>query len=445
MVSRRQFVRIVCGALLLAHCLPNRAAAESLEEAWSAALAVDQRLEASRWKRSAAQRGLCAAKAERLPSITASTGYLVLDNPLAFNLELPAVPGVLPDGASGTFNLTQDEMLLVGVHVTQPLTFGHIQHGIDAARATVTGAFSDEARTELDIKMQVAEAYINVLKAQRALEVAEDKVKSLDAHLRHARNLLNEGAAVKNDYLASEVTLANARQDRLQADSLLRLAKAVYNRALQRPLDFPVTLEGLPQPDGEYDIEHLTQLSLQQRPEIAWVNAKVRSMQSQACKVRAAGRPQIGLRGGLDYVENRFLDNEAINSVGVFGEWNFFDAGRKRHRAAQLEHSAEALLRMRSDLEWSIVLQVRQAWLNLNTLRQRVEVNRKAIKSADENLKVASTRYREGAGTNTEVLDAQTLRSLAYNNYYGSLYDSILAEMRLKRAVGSFTLDRSGI
>jgi outer membrane protein TolC len=381
-----------------------------------------------------------------MPSIAASTGYLVLDNPLALQWQLAPIPEILPDGASGRIDVTQDEMLLVGVHVTQPLcTFGRIRHGVDAAGAAVTGALSDEVRTELDVKIQVAEAYITVLKAERVLEVAEGRVKSLDAHLRDVGNLLKEEVVVRNDYLASEVALANAQQARLQIENQLKLAEAAYNRALQRPLDYPVVLDGLPEPAGQYDLAQLTQLALRQRPEIASVSAKVRGLRSQACSVRASGLPQIGVRGGVDYMENRYLDNETINSVGVFGAWNFFDAGRKRHRAMQLDHSAEALLRARSDLESFITLQVRQAWLDLNTLRQRVDVNRKTIDSADENLRVAGNRYREGAGTNTEVLDAEMLRTQAYNNYYGSLYDAILAEMRLRRAVGDFNLSSMAV
>ena len=40
-------------------------------------------------------------------------------------------------------------------------------------------------------------------------------------------------------------------------------------------------------------------------------------------------------------------------------------------------------------------------------------------------------------GTNTEVLDAQTLRTRSYSNFYSSLYEAVLAEMQLLRAIGT--------
>ena len=156
--------------------------------------------------------------------------------------------------------------------------------------------------------------------------------------------------------------------------------------------------------------------------------------------VRAGYKPQVIVEGGFQFVENRFLDNEAFNRVAVLGEWNFFDMGRKRHSAVKLEQNAEAILRQRNDVETRIALQVRDAWRRLNTARERVAVNRSAIESAEENLKVARNRYNQGAGTNTIVLDADTLRTQTYSNYYSSVYSAVHALMQLSRAASDFTI-----
>ena len=76
-------------------------------------------------------------------------------------------------------------------------------------------------------------------------------------------------------------------------------------------------------------------------------------------------------------------------------------------------------------------------WLDLDSTRKRVRVNRDALENADENLRVSRNRYRNGAGTNTEVLDAQTLRTETYSTYYRSVYDAALAHMKLLRAAGT--------
>jgi len=289
----------------------------------------------------------------------------------------------------------------------------------------------------LDIKLQVAAAYVGVLRAQRLLEVARDGTTSLEAHEQQVKNQVDQGVGIRANLLAVQVALANARQFRLRMQNLLVVAEAAYNRALQRPLDTPVQIQDLSEPTQQYELELAIQQALGQRPEIGLLSAKVRALRSLADSVRAGKHPQIVLDGGFSFIENRTLDNEAYNNIAVMAEWNFWDSGRKRNRTAQLEQSAEALLRKRSNVESLIALQVKQGWHNLDSAQQQVRVNRESLQSADENLRVSRNRYQQGAGTNTEVLDAQTLRTGAYSNYYSSLYESVLAEKQLLRAIGT--------
>ena len=425
---------------LAAAVSPNQSgAAETLTEAWSEALAVDQALEASQWTSSAAQRRLYAARAARWASLDGVATYQVFDKPLAV-----LVP--LPSGGTTSFDLTQREGVIAGVHATQPLyAGGAIRSNIDAAGAVVNVALSKEETTELDVMLGVATTYTNVLNALRALEVAEQAVTSLEGHTRDVRNRVDQGVGIRNNLLASEVALANARQQKLQVVALVDVTKAAYNRALQRPLDTAVDLVDLTEPQGEFSLAYLSEQALNQRPEISTLNASVQALRSQGSAVRAGNKPQFNIRGGFDFIENRFFENEAFASIAVVGEWKFFDAGGIRQKATALEQEAEALVRQRNDVETKILLQVRDTWQQLQTTRERVVVNRNTLASAEENLKVAKNRYIQGAGTNTEVLDAETLRTQTYSNYYQSVYNSVRALMGLSRAVGDFDLARSEV
>lgn len=113
------------------------------------------------------------------------------------------------------------------------------------------------------------------------------------------------------------------------------------------------------------------------------------------------------------------------------------DFGRLSNQASALREKAEAVSRTRKDAESVIALEVRQRWLDLQTARQRIQVAWQATAQADENLRIARGRYEQQAGTNTEVLNAQTSRVQAYTNFYNCTYQAVLAGMRLRRAVGN--------
>ncbi len=403
---------------------------DTLEDAWRAALQWDQRVEAGQWNVSSAKSAQGAAEAERLPSLQLGANYYALSDQPAFSFNLSGTPLEMPfvDSTSGGFSAM----------VTQPLyTFGRISSGINAARESVNASQADLERTRLDIKMNVAEVYVLSLRARRLIEVAESRAASLEAHTTDVQHLFDKGLVSRNDLLAAQVALANARQQALQARNALRVVHAAYNRALGRPLSAPVRLAELPAVYLVGDVDELTRTALQCRPELAALSAQARGLREQAAAVQAQKAPQVGVTGGYLYERDQYIEPNGLAAVVLGLKWTPVDSGRVSHRAAALTEKAEAAVRLRKDTESMIALQVRQKWLDLQTALQRVEVTRQATAQADENIRVARDRYQHQVGTNTEVLEAETLRVQAYTNFYNSSYEAVLAELRLRRAVGN--------
>ncbi|MEN6451070.1 MAG: TolC family protein [Thermoguttaceae bacterium] len=404
---------------------------ENLEEAWRVALRADQRLEASRWNINAAESSLGAAQAERFPALRLGSDYYLLSDQPTFLATLPTL---------GTAELPIADRNGVGAlaMVNQPLyTFGRISNGIDAAAEAVKANQAECGRTALDVKMNVAEIYVGTLRTARIVRLAESKVTSLNAHNRDVAGFYDKGVVSRNDLLAAQVALADAQQQALQSQNSLRVAFAAYNRALGRRLDEPVNLAELGDCGVPGDVDELTRQAIQMRPEIAGLAAQMRALDSQAASVRAKRAPQVGLFGGYLYQQNQYVDPNGLGVVGVGVQWTPIDSGRTSHQADALSERAQSVLRLRRNAESMIALEVRQRWLELQTARQRVEVTRQATAQADENIRVARDRYQHQVGTNTEVLDAETLRMQTYTNFYNSTYEAVLAELRLRRAIGN--------
>lgn len=407
---------------------------ETLDQAWTIALQVDQQLQAKRWDVSSAQRSLQSAQAQRWPLLAMESSYTGLSDEPKFRLYFPEIP--LPNSS---FPYAQSESLAFRTKVDVPLyTSGRIRYGIDAAGAKLTSAALEVEDSTIDLRLQVAEQYVTVLRAQREVEVTQSTVKSLEAHARNVEMLFKHDQVPRNDLLAAQVALANARQRTIQAHNRLDAGRAAYNRLLGRPLASEVRIAELPPETVEEDIESLTVRALRTRPSIASLAAEVQALRQQAASLLAQNGPQVELRGEYAFEENRFRSPEGIAAVGVGVSWNVFDGGRNRHAAAALQQQAEGLLRLREDLQSKIALAVRRAWLDIRETRRRLEVTPQAIRQAEENLRVAKKRYALGAGINTEVLDAETLRTETYRNHRNATYDAVLAVFRLRHATGDF-------
>ena len=399
--------------------------AERLEEAWQAALTADQRIQAAREKVAAANFGLEAAKRRYRPSITNKTGYTLLTNDPTFNF------------AGTSFRILDDSFAATSLLAKMPIyTGGRITSAVDAASCLSNAAGSDVQRTTLDIKLAVVAAYVSVLRGQRDEEVARSNVLSLEAQEKVVRTMLERGEVPRNDLLAVQVELANARQDEIRAENELAKGRAAYNRLLGRPLDNPVELAELSVPETSGPSQALTEQALQLRPELAALAARASALRHQAASQRAATKPQLGVDGGLIYLESPGIEPNTYGAF-IFGlEWTPYDGGVARAEANSLLRMANSLVRTRSDATAAIRLAVQNAWRDEQESRKRIKLASKAIERAEENLRAAKVRFQKGAAINTEVLDAESLRTRTYNNYYDAIYEAVLATYRLRRAVG---------
>ncbi|PPD05011.1 MAG: transporter [Methylobacter sp.] len=403
--------------------------AESLENAWNIALDNNHQIKAAQINTSASEEQLESAKSQRLPLVNVGGNYTQQSETPSAETQIAGQTVRFPVNEAGSFKA----QALATVPV---FTSGRISHNISAAEASLEAAHHNEDASTQDIKMQVADAYVTVLRAQSALQVAKNHAESLSAHLQDVNNLYDQGVVAKNDQLAANVELVNAEQLVVQASNRLDIAKANYNQLLDRDLAQEVTLEhSFPAAPAD-SLNELNHLAVKQRPELAAVSQQIESLEQQSASVKAANLPQVDLNGGYQYQQNRFQAFQGIWSVGAGVQWKLFDNSVK-HQSDAISRQAISMKEQRDDLTSKITLQVRQAWLDVQETEKRISVTQKAIEQADENMRVTKDRYHQGLSTNTDVIKAEDQRIAAHDNLNNANYDATLAKLKLRRAIGA--------
>jgi outer membrane protein len=425
-------VRLGASALLLA--LAAHASAETLEDAWRLALGSDLKVAAATAQTDAAAAQLNAARAARLPTLTASSSTSRFRDPPAFDFSGAGLPIVLPLFAGNTFTMAEAK-------VSMPVySGGAVTASIASASATHDSRARAAAAVAASVKLAVAEAYIGVLRAESGLEVARATSASLRAHERDVEDMRRSGAVPTNDYLAAAVSLADAEQRELQADQNLAIARAGYNRATGRALDAAVTIDALPNSfsvvPGDATLADLVASARASRAELASLDAAANAWSAQAQATQAARRPQLMFSGGYNYLENDVLNRRDYWSVALGVRWAPFDGGRTRETAAALRRQSDAAIAERNDRQLGVELEVTTAWHLRAAARARLGVASGAVQQANENLRVVRDRYRNGEGTNTEVLDAEALQTRTLGNLDSARYDAMLADLKLAHAAG---------
>ncbi len=425
----RRIAGVIATSLI---ALPSAGVAETLADAWEVALASHQQIAAATARRDAAEHDLESAKGARSISVDLNGSFTQLDTAPSFDFG---------GGMTSAPLFANDNFAAAGAQLSVPLYVGgSINAGINAAENSMRASEEQLAALRQQIKLATSEHYVQVLRAEQALQVARSNVASLEAHTAVAENRYEIGDVPQNDFLAASVSLANARQNELQAENMLDYARAAYNRFLGRPLDNAVSLD----PNLDIDqivpatagVDDLVAIAAEERHELAALQLQSAAYREQSDATRGKSRPQFALTGGYMYQENEFLDREDFWMAGLTFRWDLFDGGQNREHAASLDRRALAIDHSRKDMQTQIALQVRKAWNDRAEAEHRAVVAGNAVEQAEENLRVVRNRYDAGASTNVEVLDAESLRMQAMSNRDDARYEHALATLRLAQAAG---------
>jgi outer membrane protein TolC len=471
-------MRSILATILLLALVPATARSENLDEAWGIALTVNGRLRAQQQESLAAGHSVAAARAARGPQVSNITINTLITPSPSFASVGPSPSGSntmgtgggnqgngnsntggIGLGSFGFFGQGQADVPVSNTSIVQPIyTGGRLRNNVNAASADLNAQRAEEYREAMDLKLTVAEAYVDVLRASKGLAVADSNVARLKSFVEDTRNRREEGLATRNDQLSAEVSLANARQSQIRAQRLVASAWATYNRYLCRPLTMIVPLDEImvapasgdlddlttqalrSNPDlsgaSETEIRSMTEHALQTRPELASLTEQARSLGYQAEAARSGTRPQVTANVGHTLLGFSALNNQNYLTSALFVNWTIGDSGATRRRVAALRHQESAAMSRRADTAAAISLEIRTRWLELAETRRQIPVAREAIEQAEENIRVVLDRYRQGLSTYTQVLDAESLRIQSLTSYYDAAYDGVLAAFRLRRAVG---------
>jgi outer membrane protein TolC len=429
-------VKWIVSIILFVLLFVSAVSAETLEEAWYIAAQANHRLQAKRHQIEAARAEVRAAQAARNPSLTNHSAYMTLSESPGFSIDLPSVPP-LPLPSSIRLSLTDQSFGMSMTTVSLPLyTGGKITAAVDANRYQLRAVQAGYSVTALELKLEVTQAYLNVLRSRQLLNVAEKTERSLFRHRSDVEKLLEQKIITRNALLSAETAWASAKQDVIKSRNLVLVTESSLNRYMGRPLDSLVLIDEIPVPPPSGELSGFLADALRYRKELMQINAQSRASRALSRVSRAERFPQVVAFAGHSYVQNSHSDQESLWSGSIGMTWKPIDGGVSAARERAAVQNAAAAARLHAETCSLIELQIRTAWLAEQETRNRIDVAELGKKQADENVRIVTRQFQEGLVNHTEVLDAQTLQTAAAVNLCNAIYDTILAVYQLKHAAG---------
>lgn len=389
-----------------------------------------------------AREGVTAADGKLAQAFGAMLPSLSLSGQMGLSYTKPyEMYGIFTVGTEETSSISGYALTLA-----QPLYNGALLPGLQLAGAGYDIAKETYKKAQYDLVYNVVSTYYGVLMASKMNELANDTLDMSRSHLKQVRAMLDAGTATRADELRIEVQVANNEVGLMKADNGLVLAKDAFNNILGRDLETGVSLS-----EKEIAAEIVTPkpakdcflAAFENKPE--WNIFRMnKQINSNLKDIAFSGYfPSLSLVGSSTnnktaYTENDFLNMEInTNTIVVNAQWTLFDGMAREGRIKEANANLAALEANEESIKNGIVLEVKDACLNLESAVKMIKSARKAVALANENYRISRERYRTGAGSNLEMIDAQTAYSQASTNLYQAQFDYQVAKAKVNRAVGA--------
>jgi len=293
------------------------------------------------------------------------------------------------------------------------------------------------------IKAMVIREYYDLVRWIKLRQVRDDDVELNQRNLEQVEAFYKIGSRTKADFLQARVTLANSELQLLNAQNSLELARARLLSRLALPmtteLDLDDSVEILPD-DVNFQAE--VDFMKTHRADLLGSKERVNAAKSNVSSLKDGRYPDLSAFYSYSWNTRDWTDFMAMFeenyfwSLGLGVNWNIFDRFLTKSSIMNAEANHRIAQYNLEQAEITAILDIQQIVVNLNQARERLDLATETVTHALENVRLAEERYRVGAGTILETIQANASLTEAQASLIESQIDYLVNHADLQRATG---------
>ena len=352
---------------------------------------------------------LNTAQSRRLPAFSASAS-----ESLSFGRGLTADNTYSNSNTTSTsFNLGGDVPIFQGFDIT---------NGIRLSKLNLAAATADLEKARDDIRVAVAQAYVQILYNQELLRVAREQASHDEELLNQVRERLAAGKVSEAEVSAQQATLAQSRQSEIQAEGNLQVSVLELTQLLELPSPegFSVVAPTVDDPSQLLLMrpEAIYEEAVEVKPSVEAAKLNVESAELSIARAKGAYLPSLSLNGGLgtnfytnskyaaapfgEQIKNNFSQYVGLSlSIPIFQRFNT----RNNVRTAQINFKSQQI--QLESVKKALYKEIQQAYYNAVSAQARFVGSRESAVSARQHYELTEEKYRVGKAGVADYNDAR--------------------------------------
>ena len=354
------------------------------------------------------------------------------------------MPGV-PEGTEQEVSFGQKYDGIMDLGINQMIFNGSYFVGLAASKALIELSEKQTVRAKVDIIESVNKAYYVVLNTKERLSLVNSNLDRIESLLNDTEILYENGFVEKLDVDRIKVSYNNLNAEKIKAERLYDLSLSVLKFQIGFPVNDKLSVKGSIEDVilsvNEYDIQSF---DYSDRIEHSILNTNKRLKSYDLKNNRSQFLPQI--YANLSYGYNTssseydlFFNSNRWKNYGTVGLQvivPIFDGFNKRSKINRSKIVVQQVENQIKFLERSIDLQINQNYIELKNAIESLNVSKDNLVLANEVYNVSEKKYKEGVGSNLEVLDSNNALKTAQTNYYNAYYQAIISKINLEKTLG---------
>jgi outer membrane protein TolC len=309
---------------------------------------------------------------------------------------------------------------------------------LSRTKAEIASADAGEIQQRYQTALETESSYYDVLVNQELTRVTHEREARAREGLTVARARVSSGAAVPTDSLQLVLEVVRAQVEGLRQENALRRAQLELGRRVGAAGAVDgVPGDTLPAPDLPLTLPEALRAALDQGPQYRTARANENAAEAVLKSQRGDYLPTLSLNGSHQRYDTQLFPGAAnVSSVTFSLSLPLWDDGLREIEITRARVNRDVARAVRDDLERVVRRDVSNAYDVYQTSRAAVDLARVGVTVARETYRMQELRYRSGASTILDLLDAQVNLAQAEAGLVQARYATRLALAGLEAILG---------
>jgi len=259
----------------------------------------------------------------------------------------------------------------------------------------------------------------------------------MELHKDISYKFYNEGITPKIDLIKAEVELSRTKENLLSVSNSLKICYEILKEFMGiDDFNLNIKLKENYLKSFDLNIEKATEEGQKNRLEIKEIKKEMDLVEKKILFLKGKMRPDIFISQDFYLSTGNDFDFNNNWAISLKLQLPLFEGGKTDFEIKKEEIELEKLKEEERAVKNQIEREVREAFLNLENSRVKIDVLKGAVEEAKENLRIEQLLYEEGSNTSKDVIDAENFLLKTETSYLNALYEKEISTLDLFKAMG---------